>query len=183
MSDGRPYLSLSLLGCTIRRHWREVKHLATNREALLDRVAVVAFCWAFKHLAKQYRGNRMPTTVNGDYADGEPVLYNVVPYFGSRNPDGFDEVEIYADVTATIRRAEYWLRNDPPPGAITLPINCDKCGFLRDFHDADWDDKTCICRCPTCGHRSREAVGFGEVFCRCPDPEEEAFFVREQGRR
>ena len=71
----------------------------------------------------------------------------------------------------------------PPPGAITLPINCDECGFLRDIHDADWDDKTCICRCPTCGHRSREAVGFGEVFCRCPDPEEEAFFAREQERR
>jgi hypothetical protein len=71
----------------------------------------------------------------------------------------------------------------PPPGAITLPINCDKCGLLREFHDADWDDKTCICRCPTCGRRSREAVGFGEVFCRCPDPEEEAFFLRTNGGR
>jgi hypothetical protein len=116
---GQPYFSPSLLGCTIRQHWRDVSYLATNREALLDRIAVVSFCWAFKRLAKQYRGGRMPTTVNGDFADAEPVLYDVVPYFGSRNrPDGFDEVEIYADVSATVRRAEYWLRNDPPPPAF-----------------------------------------------------------------
>ena len=112
---GRPYFSPSLLGCTIRRHWRDMSYLTTNREALLDRVAVVAFCWAFKRLAKQYRGGRMSATVNSDYADAEPVLYDVVPYFGSRNHNGFDEVEIYADVQDTAGRAIHWHRYDTEP--------------------------------------------------------------------
>jgi hypothetical protein len=180
--NGRQYFSLSLLECTIRRHWREFVLLATNREALKDRIAVVAFCKSFQHLAKQ-RGGGIATTVSGEYADAEPVIYDVVPYFGSRNHNGWDEVEIYADVAATEKRAVRFYREEtdndlPPAGAITLPINCENCGLLRDYHDADWDDKTCICRCPTCGRRSREAVGFGEVFCPCPDPEEEAFFAR-----
>ena len=108
---GRPYFSPSLLGCTIRRHWREFVLLATNREALADRIAVVSFCLAFRHLAKQ-RGGGIATTVSGEYADAEPVIYDVVPYFGSRNHNGWDEVEIYADVSATIRRAEYRLRDE-----------------------------------------------------------------------
>jgi hypothetical protein len=102
----------SLLNAAIRWRLREFVHLATNRDALLDRVAVVSMCWAFRRLAKQYRGGRMSTTVNGDYADAEPVLYDVVPYFGSRNNNGFDEVEIYADVSSTTRRAIYWHENE-----------------------------------------------------------------------
>lgn len=124
----------SLLYYAARWRVREFMHLATNREALLDRIAVVSFCWAFRHLSKQYRGGRMPTTVNGDFADAEPVLYDVVPYFGSRNHNGFDEVEIYADVTATSRRARHFfledLGDETAKQKATEPIQCTSCGNL-----------------------------------------------------
>jgi hypothetical protein len=133
----------SLFDAAIRWRLREFVHLATNREALADRIAVVSFCLAFRHLAKQYRGGRISTTVGEEYADAEPVLYDVAPYFGSRNHNGFDEVEIYADVSRTIRRAEHRLcdelqaRDDAaydaahPPAVKAYPQRptlCHECG-------------------------------------------------------
>ncbi len=52
-------------------HPREIRYVLRSREALLDRIAAIAFCWSFKQLAKNYRGNVLPTTVGPDYADHE----------------------------------------------------------------------------------------------------------------
>ncbi len=86
---------------------RDIPYLLRHPSWFLDAAATLAFCWSFDRLRKRYYGGTLPTTVSGDYADAEPCIYDVTPWL-SRNRA---EVDIYADVSCTAKRAVYWHNN------------------------------------------------------------------------